>query len=192
MAQEYVGINLHRRRSVIHRMDQTGDKIDSVRVDNGPIAVRQGGQRRSGGQPRDPRGDLWLVPGRRPPQRNGYQVHLANPHGKDWEHRRVKNDERDARDLADLLRLGRLAEAWIAPPKTRDLRVMIRFRMKPCNLVHRTQGPGPRGHGQERDPSVPRRHVGTGPGTPSSTRSSSRRRPANAAGHALRPGPRPP
>jgi hypothetical protein len=32
MAQEYVGIDLHRRRSVIYRMDQAGDKIDSVRV----------------------------------------------------------------------------------------------------------------------------------------------------------------
>ena len=60
----------------------------------------------------------------------GYEVHLANPHGNDWGHRRVKNDERDARDLADLLRLGRLAEAWIAPPKTRELREMIRFRIK--------------------------------------------------------------
>ena len=60
----------------------------------------------------------------------GYEVHLANPHGNDWGHRRVKNDERDARDLADLLRLGRLAEAWIAPPKTRELREMIRFRVK--------------------------------------------------------------
>jgi transposase len=62
------------------------------------------------------------------------EVHLANPHGNDWGHRRVKNDERDARDLADLLRLGRLAEAWIAPPKTRELREMVRFRMKLCNL----------------------------------------------------------
>ena len=26
----------------------------------------------------------------------GYVVHLANPHGNDWGHRRVKNDERDA------------------------------------------------------------------------------------------------
>jgi transposase len=60
----------------------------------------------------------------------GYAVHLANPHGNDWGHRRVKNDERDARDLADLLRLGRLAEAWIAPPKTRERREMIRFRIK--------------------------------------------------------------
>jgi transposase len=64
----------------------------------------------------------------------GYRVHLANPHGNDWGHRRVKNDERDARDLADLLRLGRLAEAWIAPPKVRELREMVRFRLKLSNL----------------------------------------------------------
>jgi transposase len=37
----------------------------------------------------------------------GFGVHLAHPSGNDWGKRRVKNDERDARDLADLLRLGR-------------------------------------------------------------------------------------
>ena len=36
MTQEYVGIDLHRRRSVIYRMDEAGEKIDSVRVDNEP------------------------------------------------------------------------------------------------------------------------------------------------------------
>ena len=52
-----------------------------------------------------------------------------------WEWcRRVKNDERDVRDLADLLRLGRLAEAWIAPPEIRELREMVRFRAKPSKL----------------------------------------------------------
>ena len=64
----------------------------------------------------------------------GYEVHLSNPHGNDWGKRRVKNDERDARDLADLLRLGRLAEAWIAPPATRELRELVRFRFKLSNL----------------------------------------------------------
>jgi transposase len=64
----------------------------------------------------------------------GYAVHLAHPRGNDWGKRRVKNDERDARDLADLLRLGRLAEAWIAPPATRELREMVRFRAKLSNL----------------------------------------------------------
>jgi transposase len=46
----------------------------------------------------------------------------------------VKNDERDARDLADLLRLGRLAESWIAPPADRELRELVRFRAKLSNL----------------------------------------------------------
>jgi transposase len=40
----------------------------------------------------------------------------------------VKNDERDAKDLAAMLRLGRLAEGWIAPPKTRELRELVRYR----------------------------------------------------------------
>ena len=39
-------------------------------------------------------------------------MHLAHPLGvKAFEYRRVKNDERDAKDLADLLRMGRLPEA---------------------------------------------------------------------------------
>jgi hypothetical protein len=32
-----------------------------------------------------------------------------------------ENDVRDASDLADLLRMGRLPAAWIAPPATREL-----------------------------------------------------------------------
>ena len=52
---------------------------------------------------------------------------------KAFSYRRVKNDERDAADLADLLRMGRLPEAWIAPPGVRDLRELTRYRQK---LVH--------------------------------------------------------
>ena len=60
----------------------------------------------------------------------GCNVHLAHPLGNSWGNRRVKNDTRDAEDLADLLRLGRLAEAWIAPPKVRELRELVRYRAK--------------------------------------------------------------
>ena len=42
----------------------------------------------------------------------------------------MKNDERDAEDLVDLLRIGRLAEAWIAPPGLRELRELVRHRAK--------------------------------------------------------------
>jgi transposase len=57
-------------------------------------------------------------------------VHLAHPLGNNWGNRRVKNDERDATDLIDLLRLGRLAEAYIAPPGLRELRELVRHRAK--------------------------------------------------------------
>jgi transposase len=134
MAQEYVGIDLHRRRSVIYRMDQAGDKIDSVRVDNEPSDFAKAVSAAPVGSDvivEATYGWYWAADLLK---EMGYEVHLANPHGNDWGHRRVKNDERDARDLADLLRLGRLAEAWIAPPKTRELREMVRFRMKLGNL----------------------------------------------------------
>jgi transposase len=58
------------------------------------------------------------------------RVHLAHPRGNNWWHRRVKNDERDAADLADLLRLGRLAESWIPPDEVRQLRELVRYRAK--------------------------------------------------------------
>ena len=61
----------------------------------------------------------------------GASVHLAHPLGvKAFEYRRVKNDLRDATDLADLLRMGRLPESWIAPPQVRELRELVRHRAK--------------------------------------------------------------
>src|SRR5512135_609848 len=61
----------------------------------------------------------------------GAEVHLAHPLGvKAFSYRRVKNDVRDAADLADLLRMGRLPEAWIAPPEVRELRELVRHRAK--------------------------------------------------------------
>jgi len=68
-------------------------------------------------------------------QEHGATVHLAHPLGvKGFAYRRVKNDERDAADLADLLRMGRLPEAWIAPPAVRALRELVRHRAKLVTL----------------------------------------------------------
>jgi transposase len=61
----------------------------------------------------------------------GARVHLAHPLGvKGFAYRRVKNDVRDAADLADLLRMGRLPEAYLAPPGVRELRELVRHRAK--------------------------------------------------------------
>lgn len=65
----------------------------------------------------------------------GAKVHLAHPLGvKAFSYRRVKNDEKDATDLADLLRMGRLPEAWIAPGEIRGLRELTRYRIKVVRL----------------------------------------------------------
>src|SRR6478672_3625331 len=72
--------------------------------------------------------DYWAVDAL---QAAGATVHLAHPLGvKGFRYRRVKNDVRDAGDLADLLRMNRLPEAWIAPPATRELRELVRYRAK--------------------------------------------------------------
>jgi transposase len=65
----------------------------------------------------------------------GYQPRLAHPLGvKGYQNRRVKNDERDATLLADLLRMGSLPEGWIAPPALRELRELVRYRHKLSQL----------------------------------------------------------
>jgi transposase len=78
----------------------------------------------------------------------GARLHLAHPLGIAGSgNRRVKNDIRDATLLADLLRLGRLPEAWVAPPVVRELREAVRYRAKLSRLrsglkqqVHQTLG----------------------------------------------------
>jgi transposase len=49
---------------------------------------------------------------------------------KGFAYRRVKNDVRDAADLCDLLRMGRLPEAYIASRGERELRELVRHRAK--------------------------------------------------------------
>ena len=62
-------------------------------------------------------------------------MHLAHPLGiKGFENRRVKTDRVDARLLADLLRMGRLPESWIAPESIRHQRELVRYRRKLSQL----------------------------------------------------------
>ncbi|EFL29551.1 transposase [Streptomyces viridochromogenes DSM 40736] len=59
----------------------------------------------------------------------GAEVHLVHPLGvKGFGYRRVKSDVRDAVDLAELLRMGRLPKSWIAPKEVRELRDLVRYR----------------------------------------------------------------
>lgn len=64
-------------------------------------------------------------------QAAGARVHLAHPlEVKGFAYRRVKNDVRDAADLCDLLRMGRLPEAYIASPAEREVRELVCHRAK--------------------------------------------------------------
>jgi transposase len=130
MDRQYVGIDFHRRRSVIVRKNAAGEKLGSVRVVNEPLAIAAA-VAEAGPSPEvvieATYGWYWIVDWLR---EQGATVHLANPSGLNWGTRRVKNDERDAIDLIDMLRLGRLPEAWIAPPATRELRELVRYRAK--------------------------------------------------------------
>jgi transposase len=129
--RQIVGIDLHRRRSVIVRMTEAGERLGVARIDNDPVAL--GLEIAKAG--RSPEvvleamyGWYWAADVL---AEAGARVHLAHPLGvKAFAHRRVKNDVRDATDLADLLRMGRLPEAYVAPPAVRELRELVRHRAK--------------------------------------------------------------
>jgi len=60
----------------------------------------------------------------------GVELHLVHP----WKTRaiasaRIKHDKLDSRVLAELLRTGFLAEAWIAPRAVRERRQLLRYRV---------------------------------------------------------------
>ena len=100
--RQYVGVDLHRRRSVIVRMTPDGEQLGWVRIDNDPVAL---GLELAKAGP-DPEvvleatyGWYWAVDVL---QTAGATVHLAHPLGvKGFAYRRVKNDVRDDADLAD-------------------------------------------------------------------------------------------
>jgi transposase len=128
--QQYVGIDLHRRRSVIVRMNDAGEVLGVSRIDNDPVAlsmaVAEAGP--------DPEvvleacyGWYWAADLL---QANGARVHLVHPLGLHWDTRRVKNDVKDATELAHRLRRNDVPEAWIAPAPVRELRELVRYRAK--------------------------------------------------------------
>jgi transposase len=133
--RQIVGMDLHRRRSVLVRMTESGEPLETVRISNDPEYLRQV-MARAGEAPEvlleATYGWYWAADTL---AELGAHVHLAHPLGvKMFSYRRVKNDQRDAADLADLLRMGRLLEAWIAPPATRELRGWARHRAKLVGL----------------------------------------------------------
>jgi transposase len=107
-----VRVDLHRRRSVIVVLDGDGTELWTTRIDNSPLALGVEIEK-AGPAPEVVLEATWgwywapdVI------TKAGGLVHLAHPLGiAGYENRRVKNDQIDARLLADLLRMGRLPGA---------------------------------------------------------------------------------
>ena len=125
---QYVGIDLHRRSTTIYRMAEDGEVLAVERIASQPYELAQA-MAAAGPEPEvvleSTYGWYWAADVL---QDLGAHVHLAHALGNNWGYRRVKNDLNDARDLAAMLRIGRLAEGWIAPPPVRELRELVRYR----------------------------------------------------------------
>lgn len=134
LPRRYVGIDLHRRRSVIVRLDEDGTVLDTSHVDNDPLEFVRGvtsGEEDLEVALEATYGWYWAADLL---QAEGAKVHLVHPLGLHWDSRRVKNDERDAAELANRLRRDDLPEAWVATPEFRELRELVRYRFKLTSL----------------------------------------------------------
>ena len=115
---------------MICRIDEHGDEVGWVRIDNDPKALVREVRRAGRGAPvaiEATYGWYWAVDALLAAE---FEVHLAHPYGMKAmrKRKRVKTDPADAYELANLLRLGSLPEAYIAPPDLRELRELVRHR----------------------------------------------------------------
>ena len=107
--RQVVGMDLHRRRSVLVRMTEDGRRLGMARITNSPQELRAQ-LARAGTSPKvvleATYGWYWAADTL---AAAGAEVHLAHPLGvKAFSYRRVKNDERDAVDLADVVTTQRV------------------------------------------------------------------------------------
>jgi transposase len=129
---KYCGIDLHSNNSVVVISDEEDRIVLSKRVLNDLVQIC--------GALEPHRGEMaglvvestynwyWLVDGL---MDAGYRVHLAHPSAiKKYEGLKHSGDCADAGYLAQLLRLGLLAEGYIYPREERGVRDLARKRMQ--------------------------------------------------------------
>jgi transposase len=125
-------VDLHARRSVICRIDDRGKELSCKQIDNDPKVLVREVRRAGRGAPvaiEATYGWYWAVDAL---QAAAFDVHLAHPYGMTAmrKRKRVKTDAKDSYELANLLRLGSLPEAYIAPRGLREIRELVRHRQR--------------------------------------------------------------
>jgi len=129
---KYCGIDLHSNNSVVIVSDEEDRIVFSKRLPNdlGQIGAALEPHREdlAGVVIESTYNWYWLVDGL---MATGYQVHLAHPSAiKKYEGLKHSGDFADAAYLAQLLRLGLLAEGYIYPREERGARDLARKRMQ--------------------------------------------------------------
>jgi transposase len=131
----YVGIDVHRKRSQVAVVDQSGEVLTNRNVPNGVQPILKVIGSLPPGTPaafEAAYGTSWLV---ELLENYGFTPHLVHSlRCKAIASARLKNDKVDAATLAQLLRADLLPEAWIAPPPVRQLRALLRHRVAPVQL----------------------------------------------------------
>src|SRR5262245_55649773 len=131
----YVGIDVHRKRSQVAVINETGEVLANRNVPNGvePILSVIGGL--PAGTPaafEAAFGWGWLL---ELMEGYGFSPHPVHPLPcQAVASDRLKNDKVDAAIMAQLLRADLLPEAWIAPPAVRQLRALLRHRIQLVRL----------------------------------------------------------
>jgi len=136
VGRQFVGVDLHLHRSVIGLIDDQGVELGWVRIDNDPKTLVRECRKAGRGASvaiEATYGWYWAVDALLAAK---FNVHLAHPYGMRAmrNRKRVKTDWRDAYELANLMRLGSLPEAYIAPPDLRELRELVRHRRQLVKL----------------------------------------------------------
>ena len=125
----YVGIDVHRKRSQVAVVSEDGTVQLNKNVVNGSGPMLRLIGDLPAGTPvafEAAFGWGWLV---QLLEDYGFEPHMVHPlRCKAIASARLKNNKVDAAILAQLLRADLLPEAWIAPPKVRQLRALLRHR----------------------------------------------------------------
>jgi transposase len=149
MGEQYVGIDLHRRRSVIVPMTGEGEVLETVRVDNDPVALSRE-LSKAGPDPgvvlEATYGWYWAADLL---QACGARVHLAHPLGSRCS--ATSGPETDARDSKEPGRAaahGSAAEGLAGPTRGPGAARAGPLAGQAGGAGQRPQGPGPRRAGQ--------------------------------------------